>query len=277
MSPATLFVLVATLVLGVVIFLLFFYRRWRRRQTLEQPFPPAWRRLLQQQVPWYPQLSAALQQALERRVQLFLDEKTFYGCDGFEIDDNVRLTIAGHACMLILARSFTHFDDIRSILVYPDVYRASSHEHDGLLVHQSEQFRAGEASSAGQVVLAWSRCAEAVSQPHSAHNVMLHEFAHQLDYLDGSADGAPPLSGPLLHDWPLTMSAAYDDLRHRLQHHRRAWLDPYGATEPAEFFAVLTEAFYQRPHELHSHQPQVYAVLQRYYRFDPLQLTLINA
>ena len=258
--------------IGALIFYLFFYRRLWRQKQLHHPFPSHWRHLLRAQVPLYAHLPAQLRHQLEQHVQLFLAEKPFYGCDGFEVDDTVRLTIAGHACLLIVARSFSDFDEINSILVYPDKYYAKGVESDGLVVSVSNQVRAGEASNRGQVVLAWTDCEEGAVHPHGHHNVILHEFAHQLDYLDGTADGAPPLSGEQARHWQETMSHAYEQLRHSLRHHRKSWLDPYGATQPAEFFAVLTETFFQQPGHLKAKQPDVYNELCGFYRLDPLNL-----
>lgn len=258
--------------IGALIFYLFFYRRLWRQKQLQHPFPNRWRKVLRSRVPLYRQLPAQLRHQLEQHVQLFLAEKPFYGCDGFEVDDTVRLTIAGHACLLLVARSFSDFDEIHSILVYPDKYYARGVESDGLVVSVSDQVRAGEASDRGQVVLAWTDCEEGAVDPHGHHNVILHEFAHQLDYLDGTADGAPPLSGEQARHWQQTMSHAYQQLRHSLRHHRKSWLDPYGATQPAEFFAVLTETFFQQPGHLKAKQPDVYDELCGFYRLDPLNL-----
>lgn len=263
-----IYTLCALSVIAASVFYLFFYRNWRRERQLQTPFPENWRATLKSQVPLFPGLPAKLKRQLEQHVQLFLAEKSFYGCDGFEVDDTVRLTIAGHACLLIMNRSYSDFDDIRSILVYPDAYRVRDIEHDGLVVSESNEIRAGEASSYGQVVLAWTQCEEGAVNPDGHHNVILHEFAHQLDYLDGTADGAPPLSGEQARHWQDTMTQAYEHLRQSLQHHQKPWLDPYGATEPAEFFAVLTEAFYQQPEHLKAEQPEVYEALQRFYRLD---------
>ncbi|MBW7472672.1 zinc-dependent peptidase [Marinobacter sp. F4218] len=274
MSALLVFALFAVTFIALSVFYLFFYQDWRRKRQLKQPFPEAWRQELETSVPLYRKLSSGLKKRLEQHVQLFLAEKAFYGCDGFEVDDRVRITVAGHACLLILARPFGEYDEVRSILVYPDVYRVQAPERDGMVVSVNEQIRAGEASSRGQVVLAWSECEEGARTPNGPHNVILHEFAHQLDYLDGTADGAPPLSGKQAEEWQHTMTKAYEDLRHSLRHHHQGWLDPYGATQPAEFFAVLTEAFYQQPHHLKDTQPAVYEVLCDYYRVDPIQLNL---
>lgn len=258
--------------IGALVFYLFFYRRWRRNRQLRKPFPDQWRKRLERQVPLYRRLPAHLRHRLEQHVQLFVAEKPFYGCDGFEVDDTVRLTIAGHACLLIVARNFSDFDEISSILVYPDQYRVRDIESDGMVVSVSEQIRAGEASGYGQVVLAWTDCEEAAAHPAGHHNVILHEFAHQLDYLDDAADGAPPLSSEQARRWQETMTQAYEQLQDSLSHHEEPWLDPYGATEPAEFFAVLTETFFQQPGHLKAEQPRVYAALRGFFRFDPLTL-----
>jgi len=266
------YTLCALAVIAFSVFYLFFYRDWRRQRHLKRPFPEQWRKQLQAQVPIYSRLPPGLKQQLEHRVQLFLAEKSFYGCDGFEIDDRVRVTIAGHACLLILARRYSDFDDVRSILVYPDAYHVRGMESDGMVVSMSDEVRSGEASSHGQVVLAWAECEEGATDPDGQHNVILHEFAHQLDYLDDAADGAPPLSGEQARHWQETMSRAYENLQRSLQHHQKPWLDPYGATEPAEFFAVLTEAFFQQPDHLKEEQPEVYEALRGFYRLDPLSL-----
>jgi Mlc titration factor MtfA (ptsG expression regulator) len=267
-----LYTLCMLAVIGFSVFYLFFYRGWLRDKRLQKPFPQPWRRVLETKVPFYASLPSELQQRLEQHVQLFLAEKTFYGCDGFEVDDTVRVTIAGHACLLVVARSFSDFDDVTSILVYPDAYHVREVQSDGFVVSESNQIRAGEASSHGQVVLAWAECEAGAINPDGQHNVILHEFAHQLDYLDGTADGAPPLSGDQAKHWQQTMTLAYKHLRDSLRHHQKPWLDPYGATEPAEFFAVLTEAFFQQPGHLRAEQPEVYHTLCEFFRLDPLNL-----
>ncbi|RBW48473.1 zinc-dependent peptidase [Marinobacter sp. F3R11] len=272
MSSATVFAVFAAAFIALAIFYLFFYRSWRRERELKQPFPKVWRKHMRSTVPLYRRLPKHLQKILEKQVQLFLTEKNFYGCAGFEVNDRVRVAIAGHACLLTINRSYSDYDEVRSILVYPDVYRVQATERDGMVVGISDQVRAGEASSLGQVVLAWSECENGAIHPEGTHNVILHEFAHQLDYLDGSADGAPPLGGEQAREWQQTMTIAYDNLRHSLRHRRNSWLDPYGATKPAEFFAVLTEAFFQQPQYLREQQPAVYGLLCDFYRIDPGEL-----
>lgn len=282
MSPVLVFALFSAIVLSLAVFRLFFYRGWRRQRELGRPFPEAWRALLEKQVPLYRRLPPALQQQLENHVLLFLAEKDFYGCDGFEVDDRVRVTIAGHACLLVVARNFSDFDHVSSILVYPDAYHVREKYNDGPVVSVQHQIRAGEASDYGRVVLSWTDCEKSLTHPEGDFNVILHEFAHQLDFLDGTADGAPPLSGEQAHQWQSTMTEAYAQLQasleitpgvHMANKTAEPWLDPYGATEPAEFFAVLTEAFFQQPQHLRQVQPQVYQALCGFYRLDPATFT----
>lgn len=270
MSPGLVFALFAITAIALAVFYLFFYRNWRRRRELERPFPEAWRDVLKERVALFNRLPGHLQRAVEQRVQLFLSEKEFYGCDGFDVDDTVRLTIAGHACLLILARPYGDYDEVSSILVYPSAYQVMEPTQQGMVVDMTHQVRAGEASSIGRVVLSWEDCEKGALSPDSHHNVILHEFAHQLDYLDGSADGAPPLSGAQAEHWQRVMSEAYTHLQQSLSYRQTSWLDPYGATEPAEFFAVLTETFYQQPDHLFEKQPQVYETLCGFYRINPL-------
>lgn len=271
MSAGVVFAIVSVIAIALAVFFLFFYRSWRRDRELERPFPDQWQSLLESQVPLYKALPEELKTRLHSHVQLFLAEKEFYGCDGFEIDDKARVTIAGHACLLVLGRNYSDFDEIRSILVYPSAYQVREEEQDGMVVGMSHEVRAGEASSLGRVVLSWEDCERGALSPDSHHNVILHEFAHQLDYLDGTADGAPPLIGDQVDHWQQTMSQAYEHLQRSLSYRNTSWLDPYGATEPAEFFAVLTETFFQQPAHLYERQEEVYLALRSFYRIDPLE------
>lgn len=150
MSSPLVYAIFAFAFIALSVFYLFFYRNWRRQRELQQPFPETWRKLLHETVPFYSSLPSSLKKRFEEHVQLFIAEKDFYGCDGFEVDDTVRVTIAGHACLLVLERPFSTYDEVRSILVYPDIYRVQSPQHDGMIVHMNEQVRAGEASSRGQ-------------------------------------------------------------------------------------------------------------------------------
>lgn len=263
--------IVTILFIGIVALgvYLFAWPRWRRRMTLRQPFPETWRRHLVEQVPLYTRLPPALRSQLEQHVQLFMVEKPVYGCDGFQVSDRVRLTIAGHACLLITARSFSDFDPVRAILVYPGAYRVHEAVSDGFVEWVDEEFRAGESWDGGRVVLSWEDCQSATHHPNGPHNVILHEFAHQLDHAGGDTNGAPGLDREAAERWQRIMREAYERLGRQVEQGEPTWLDPYGMTHPAEFFAVLTEAFFQQPQRLRSEEPALYTELTGFYRISP--------
>lgn len=257
-------------ILGLAVYL-FAWPRWRRRLTLRSPFPESWRYTLEQWVPLYRRLPPPLQRQLEQHVQVFLREKPIYGCDGLTVTDQIRVTIAGHACLLIVARPFSDFDNIRGILVYPGAYRVRERVSDGILESEEHEIRAGESWDEGRVVLSWEDCLLAARDPEGPHNVVLHEFAHQLDHAGGTTNGAPRLDGTTAQRWQAVMSEAYERLVDAMETGEPSWLDPYGMSHPVEFFAVLSEAFFQQPRTLRHHEPAIYEVLTRFYRISPAE------
>lgn len=272
MLQTLLFGVVALALIAALVIRLFCYRHWVRQRVLKKAFPSHWRPLLASQVPLYNHLPETLKQRLERQVQLFMAEKTFFGCDGFTVTESAQLTIAGHACLLTLGRHYGDYDHVRSILIYPGAYAVDDEVSDGLVVSRHQEIRSGQASDYGQVILSWEDCEATLTHPEAHYNVILHEFAHQLDYLYGGPNGAPPLPTATATQWQQVMSAAYADLQATLhQPGREPWLDPYGATDPAEFFAVLTETFFQQPWQLKAVQPAVYQQLAAFYNLDPCQ------
>ncbi|MCH8497449.1 MAG: zinc-dependent peptidase [Marinobacter sp.] len=274
MLQTLLFGVAALAIIAAVVIRLFCYRHWVRQRVLKRELPDHWRPLLARQVPIYLRLPDTLKQRLEKHVQLFMAEKTFFGCDGYEVTEPVQLTVAGHACLLILGRHYADYDHVHSVLIYPGAYAVDEEVTDGLVVSRHQEVRSGQASDYGQVILSWEDCEATLEHPGADHNVILHEFAHQLDYLDGSPNGAPPLLRDEAGQWQQVMSTAFAELQATLKHPgRQPWLDPYGATDPAEFFAVLTEAFFQQPRQLKSHQPGVYQQLAHFYNLDPLQFS----
>ncbi len=259
---------IGILALGVY---LFAWPQWRRRLALRQSFPEQWRTVLEDLVPLYRRLPPPLQRQLEHHVQLFLTEKPIYGCDGLEVTDRIRVTIAGHACLLIVARPFSDFDNIRSVLVYPGAYWVREAVSDGMLEAQEQEIRAGESWDEGKVVLSWDDCMAAARDPDGPHNVVLHEFAHQLDHAGGVTNGAPRLDSTSARRWQAVMSEAYERLMRDFDEDEISWLDPYGMSHPVEFFAVLSEAFFQQPRTLRRHEPDIYDILTRFYRISPAE------
>ncbi len=238
-------------------------RLHRRRQWATKPIPKEWQTIIAENVPFAERLPATLQRQLEQRVVVFLREKSFEACgDLGEITDEIRVTIAAQACMLTLGRE-EYYDRLRSILIYPSSYFASE---DG----QGHRF--GESWTHGSVVLAWDNVQHGAFDMRDGHNLVWHEFAHQLDQADGVGDGAPILNPRSRYvTWARAFGEAYAKLLKRLERNHRTVIDEYGATNPAEFFAVATETFLEKPKQLKKRYPDLYQELAEYYCLDPVE------
>ena len=256
-----------------------FLKKRRRDRLRNRPFPPGWRDLLLQRYPLYNRLPPADRRELEGHIQVFLAEKRFEGCGGQVITDEVRLLIAAQACLLLLHRKTDSYPRLHSILVYPSSYFARTWqlEDDGRTITESHQLRGGESWAHGTVVLAWDGVFAGAVELNKDRNLVLHEFAHQLDEEDGRADGAPWLSGSNLRQinhryqtWARVLNAEFQQLRHAAASGRETVLDTYGAKNPAEFFAVATECFFEKPARLQDRHPALYAELKEFYQQDPL-------
>lgn len=266
----------APIVVAVVIALAWFGgKRWilqRRRAIAARPLSGAWRAVLERNLPLYRRLPDELRAQLHGHIQLFLHDKRFYGFDGLEISDEMRLTVAGTACMLLLNRPHDHFSGFRSIYLYPSTFVGRQTRYDGLVHVEHDQARLGESWHRGPLVLAWDAVEHGVRDPRDGLNVVLHEFAHKLDGADGAIDGAPILPRHSHYaSWARVMQREYDQLRRQAAQSARTVIDHYGASAPEEFFAVLVEAFYERPRLLQSRHPELYAEMQQCFRVDPLQ------
>ena len=257
----------------------------RRRQRIRaQPFPAAWRDILKRRVPYVRALPADLQLLLKQHIQVLVAEKAFIGCDGLEITDEMRVTIAAQACLLILNRPRGYYPNLRQILVYPGSFVVQREHTDGAGVnHQGRQVLAGESWSEGQVILSWRDTLQDAATPDDGRNVVIHEFAHQLDQETGSANGAPVLARREYYArWAQVLGAEYQQLQARAgRPDRRGYEDEdsqdddslfsdYGATDPAEFFAVISEVFFEQPKRMADEHPALYQELARFYRLEPL-------
>lgn len=245
----------------------------RRRERLrEQPFPEAWLRVLRRNVPVYERLPADDQRALRGHVQVFISEKNWEGLGGLEMTDEVRVTVAAQACLLLLQLDADYFPRLRSILVYPSTYvprRAELVPAHGMLVGEPGP-HLGESWGDGVIVLSWDSVRAAAADPDDGRNVVLHEFAHQLDQEEGTADGTPLLERASAYRvWTRVVREHFRELREEVERGEQDVLDAYGATNPAEFFAVTTEAFFETPHELRRERPELYEQLREFYRQDP--------
>ena len=221
----------------------------RKRQHIRnQPFPKEWEEILERNVAHYHRLTQTDQVELRGHIQIFLDEKQFEGLGGQEINDEVRVTIAAQACILLLHRETDYYPTLRSILVYPHPYFSPKAQRlPGGVVAEGVQGRLGESWLRGPVVLAWDEVRRSAHDHNDGHNVVFHEFAHQLDSESGANEGAPRLPHRSMYiAWARVLGDEYQYLINDIMHHHKPDLDAYGATNPAEFFAVVTEAFFEK-------------------------------
>jgi Mlc titration factor MtfA (ptsG expression regulator) len=253
-----------------------FLKRRRRQRLRAQAFPPAWRSIITRNLPIFRRLPPEDQAELVGHVQVFLAEKHFEGCDGLELTDEIRLTIAAQACLLLLHRETDYYPHLITILVYPSGYTAYEARHLGGNIWEEGGYnRLGHtARQLGVMVLAWDSAKRGAADPSDGRNLVLHEFAHQLDFEDFQTDGAPALATRADYlVWARVMSKEFEALRAADDTGMATVLDTYGAKDPAEFFAVVTEAFFERPRALRAKHPELYAELARFFRQDPVRYT----
>ncbi|MFP6664448.1 MAG: M90 family metallopeptidase [Deltaproteobacteria bacterium] len=249
-----------------------FLRKRRRRKLREQPFPDEFRAIVERNFGLYEHLDPTDREHLFDLMKVFLGEKKFEGCGGLELNDEIRVTIAAQACLLMLHQEEPHFyPRLHAILVYPHAYVATQRQViAGGLVLETPSARLGESWVDGVVVLSWDDARAGASCANDGHNVVLHEFAHQLDQEDGTSDGAPILDQRSQYvAWARVLGHEFEELRENAEAGRRTDIDSYGATNAAEFFAVITEAFFEKPKKLRRKHPELYEELQLYYKQDP--------
>jgi Mlc titration factor MtfA (ptsG expression regulator) len=247
-----------------------FFKGHRRAALQAKPLTPGERAILKKNVPYVAKLIDADRKELEGLVRIFLAEKSFEGCGGLELTEEIKVTIAALACILLLHRETDIYPGVDAILVYPSAYRAPTKSYEGGVVIERDQARLGESWTRGVVVLAWDHVRSDASQPADGQNVVLHEFAHQLDSEDGSMDGAPDLGARARYtSWAQVLGNEFDELSRNLHAGRSSDIDSYGATSPAEFFAVVTEMFFEKPRAMRRRHPQLYEELAAFYKQDP--------
>jgi Mlc titration factor MtfA (ptsG expression regulator) len=251
--------------------ILSWFQRRRRRKLLAEPFPQEWLEYLRRNVSHYGFLSETEQSRLRDDLRIFITEKHWEGCGGLTMTDEIKVTIAAQACLLLLGLKHNYFERVQSILVYPSGYRVKGEQvgRDGL-IHERGEGRLGEAWYRGPVILAWDEVRYDAQNPGQGQNLVFHEFAHQLDMLDGQIDGTPPLETPEQYQrWREVMTAEYEQLIRASELGRATLLDQYGTTDEGEFFAVATECFFERPVALQRRHPRLYEILRDYYHQDP--------
>lgn len=246
----------------------------RRARWRGLPFPAPWRRILRRRVPLVAALPPPLQWKLKGQIQALLAEVPIIGCRGLVVTDEMRVTIAAQAALLLLGRT-TRFENLRQVLLYPDTFVAEREATLAGGVQQPQRHAlAGESWQQGQVILAWDAVRDGAALTDDGQNVVLHEFAHQLDQAHGHANGAPAQpTAAHAQQWAQVFGAAWAQLQASLRNGGASCLGPYAATSEAEFFACATEVFFERPHALRAEYPALHAVLAHYYGVDPAHWT----
>nr|XP_061812036.1 protein MtfA-like [Nerophis lumbriciformis] len=245
-----------------------FLRRWRRRRILkDKPVSEADWQAAVARLPLIAGLDLERQARIRAMATWFLDEKDFYPSGGIELTEPKRLIIAAQACMPVVDLGYHWLDGWYSIYVYPGLFRTrrATRNTQGL-VSEDTRTLSGEASSQGGIVLSWDDIEDDIAHGGDGESVIIHEIAHKLDMRNGPADGYPPLHRHMRsRDWAGAMQSAFDDLKERASR-REAPIDPYGATNPAEFFAVSSEYYFERPQALRRAYPDVFQQLVQFYR-----------
>jgi Mlc titration factor MtfA (ptsG expression regulator) len=265
------FVIIGLIITGILVSPILI--KQRRNRLKHRPFPPLWNAIIENNLPIYLHLSPAERRRLQGHIQVFLAEKQFIGCAGLQVTEEMKLAIAAVACLLLLNERGEYFPKLRSILIYPSTYFVNETVATGnYIVEERRVARLGESWTHDQVILSWEQVEQDTRNWRDGHNVVLHEFAHQLDQEDGKAEGVPILQRNSDYPiWAQVMAEEYQQLCNDVQRGVKTVMDSYGATNPAEFFAVATETFFEKPQQLLKKHPPLYELLQRYYQLDPVQ------
>lgn len=238
---------------------------------VDELFKEEWTELLETNVPMYFRLPDDLKSKLHERIARFITSTRFEGCNGLELTEEMVLTVAAQACILTLNREGDPYPKLTTVYLYPTTFSSVQTRRDEIgIVTEGVVHRLGESWSTGTVVLAWDSVAHGARNPNDAQNVTFHEFAHQLDHESGDTDGAPVLPCRESYlSWARVFGKNYAEVRERIGAGKRSLIDPYGATKPAEFFAVATETFFEKPRQLNRKHPELYNELVDFYGVDP--------
>ncbi|PTL84930.1 M90 family metallopeptidase [Vitiosangium sp. GDMCC 1.1324] len=235
------------------------FRALHRRRLLRRPFPPEWLGYLEQRVPFFRELAPELRERFLEQLKVFAWEKEFIGAGGFSITDEVRAVVSATAVRLVVHLDLSYYDRLREVIVYPDAFLIP--DRTGVVL--------GEAKNWGTVILSWQSVLAGLSNPHDGHSTATHEFAHVLDREDGAFDGTPQLRRySHYRAWASVMGEHFLKLRQG-QRLERQVLDDYGGVNEAEFFAVATESFFEKPLQMREKTPDLYEELKRFYGWDP--------
>ncbi|MDO6613142.1 zinc-dependent peptidase [Shewanella sp. 1_MG-2023] len=264
-------IIVSIIAIGLIVSKPMRTQRHREKITL-QPFPKAWRNILKRRFPYFKAMPTDLQLQLKKHIQVFIAEKEFVGCDGFEITDEVKVTIAAQACLLLLNRKTNFYPKLKPILVYPYAFIVEKRGTDFAGVESNQRnVLLGESWGNGKIILSWKSTLDGAADPFDGQNVVIHEFAHQLDQENGQANGAPPLRDITNYStWSKVLGQEFENLQHCAKQQVPSLFNYYGATNPAEFFAVISETFFEKPHEFYQRHNLLYKELSQFYQLDPI-------
>jgi Mlc titration factor MtfA (ptsG expression regulator) len=251
----------------------------RRKKWLAMPIPAEWDAWLRLNVWQYAHLDEARQRRIREFVCVMFREKDWVGGNRLQVTDEMRVTIAGQAALMTLGfERRWYFDRLKTIIVYQGTYSATPQSKSDLILGgfnlPEEKFdtRLGESWQGGPIVLAWQAVIHEGRNPRSRRSVVIHEFAHHMDGLDGTTDGAPPMTDYKFEkQWYQVTSFEYNRLVQLAREGERTLLDKYGATNHAEFFAVSAECFFTQPHALASEHPELHLVLVRFFGQNPCE------
>ncbi len=265
-----LLLLFITIVIVRVLFWLWEFVRTDLRYYLYKlrPFPKEYEAILLRYFPLYQKLPRFLQKRLQACILVFIKEKEFVGVK-LKIDETKKVLVAANACLLTIGHDRCMYKNLYTIYLYPETIVKKQQTINGWIVSEQKEVLLGEAWQSGEVVLSWRDLVAGDINPSDGKNVGLHEFAHQLDMLDGEADGTPPLPLKMYRWWTKVMQKEFNKLQQLYKKHKKGFLDYYAITNAAEFFAVATEAFFEKPKKLQKEEPQLYQALKAYYKLDP--------
>ncbi|MFK7850037.1 MAG: zinc-dependent peptidase [Akkermansiaceae bacterium] len=241
------------------------------KEQVDAVFRDEWISMLEEDLPLYAKLPDDIRFRLHERIAKFIESTRFEGCNGLELTEEMLLTVAAQACLLVLYRDGVPYPDLKTVYLYPTTFTSVQKSRNAMgIVTEGEVSRLGESWETGTVILAWDSVEDGARNIYDGHNVTIHEFSHQLDHEDGPTDGAPALeSRHAYRSWSKVFGENYEEFQQELDRGRRTLIDPYGGTNPAEFFAVATETFFEKPKQLKKKRPDLYRSLETYYRLDP--------
>ena len=241
------------------------FRKLKRQKLFLKPFSIKWIQILRKNVPIYKRLPEDLKAELHGHIHILIAEKNFEGCGGLKLTDEIKVTIAAQASILLLNRNASYYPRLSSILVYPSSYRVNDVDQIGAVVNEEEDILDGESWGSGAIVLAWDHIKQTANDPSDGYNLVIHEFAHQFEF-----ETIPTISDKKsFTKWARVLNSEFQKFQKNIKTNKKTILDEYGAEDPYEFFSVASEAFFEKSAELKSKMPELYRELAKFYNVDP--------